>query len=279
MTYSAAYVKIIMNIGRERGVFMKIGQNGCTGLYRRSTCNISNNDREMQGKSCEAQPEAVTVRADSVEISRQGLEFCSGDGRVTASSGSDILEAEMKADKKHVSVYFSDSAMVSRAVKRGFIEINGNKVILSDEVKEKLINTDKQAQKAREAAFALSDLRHNLAVAQQQSEVLNKNMKSDVQAFSISAKMSNGSQVSPEEESHLLKSDPEMYLMAKIAQQMAKHKDKDYDRLEEEKPSESQKNDGRCESFTTYRTKMDVDISSGTVDLSSIQSDEKEISV
>lgn len=258
---------------------MKITQNGCTGLYRRSTCNISNHDEEKQVKSCEAQSGTVTARTDIVNISRQGLEFFSGDGRVTASSGSDILEAEMKADERHVSVYFSDSAMVSRAVKRGFIEINGNKVILSDEVKEKLINTDKQAQKAREAAFALSDLRHNIAVAEQQSDVLNKKMKSDVQAFSIAAKMSDGSQVSPEEESHLLKSDPEMYLMAKIAQQMAKHKDKDYDRLEEEKTAEAKENAGGGESFTTCRTKMDVDISTGTVDPSSIESDEKVISV
>ncbi|MGN0613797.1 MAG: hypothetical protein ACI4JB_07840 [Porcipelethomonas sp.] len=255
---------------------MKINQNSLTGLYSRRTGGVTAAEDEKQIQSG-SQSDTAAARTDSVAISSQGIRFISGDGRITVSSGSDILEAEMKSDKT-VSVYFSDSAMVSRAVKRGYIEINGNKTALSDEVKKELIRTDKQAQKARESAFAYYNTRHNMAVAQQQSNAVNKQINSDIQAFSTAAKMSRGSQVSHEEESQLLKSDPEMYFMSKMAQQMSKYKDKDYGKVDKDEPSQPERNN-TGKSFTTYRTKMDVDISSGTVDTSSIDLDEKEVSV
>lgn len=255
---------------------MKINQNDCAVLYSRHTYSISNINKEKQTQSDEQQ-DTPAARSDSIEISRQGLDFCSGDKKITVSSGCDTLEAEMRSDK-NVRVYFSSTAIVSRTIKRGFIDVDGKKIILSDDVKEKLTKIDKQAQTAREAAFALYNINHNMAVAKQQSDVMNKKMKSDIQAFKIAAKMSKGSQVSHEEESELLKYDPEMYFMAKIAQQMAKHKDKDYDKIEDDEPSQSEGID-TGESFTTYRTKMDIDMSTGTVDASSIDLDEKEVNI
>lgn len=50
-------------------------------------------------------------------------------------------------------VHFSDSAMVSRAVARGYVTVNGKKVELTEDTKQQLLKTDKEASAAREKAY------------------------------------------------------------------------------------------------------------------------------
>ena len=59
-----------------------------------------------------------------------------------------------KGDKENsYIVHFSDSAMVSRAVARGYVTVNGKEVELTEDTKQQLLKTDKEASAAREKAY------------------------------------------------------------------------------------------------------------------------------
>ena len=73
--------------------------------------------------------------------------------KITATSGKDVLGIT-KGDKENsYIVHFSDSAMVSRAVARGYVTVNGKKVELTEDTKQQLLKTDKEASAAREKAY------------------------------------------------------------------------------------------------------------------------------
>ncbi len=218
----------------------------------------------------------ITRNSDSSSFSANALKYIKGNSKVIVSSGGDILEANQNTNKNKISICFGDSAILSRTVKRGYVEIDGKRITLSDEIKKKLTETDKIAHKARESAFAYYNLRHNMTVSEQQSQALKNQMDKDIQAFNISAKMSKGSVVSPKEESVLLKSDPQMYLMAKIAQQMAKNHKKEYDDV---KTEEKIQNDNTPKEFTSYKVSFEVDMSSESAIGSSVDIEEVKISV
>ena len=73
--------------------------------------------------------------------------------KITATSGKDVLGIT-KGDKENsYIVHFSDSAMVSRAVARGYVTVNGKEVELTEDTKQQLLKTDKEASAAREKAY------------------------------------------------------------------------------------------------------------------------------
>ena len=112
------------------------------------------------------QAEAKVGKKDAVEIEEDSCETKT----LTATSGKDILGIT-KGDKDNSYViHFSDSAIVSRAVARGYIKVNGKELKLSDETKQQLIETDKQAQADREKAYDEYVMQHEAAVAKQQGE-------------------------------------------------------------------------------------------------------------
>lgn len=71
-------------------------------------------------------------------------------------------------------IHFSDSAMVSRAVSRGYITVNGVELKLSEETKQQLLRVDEQAKAEREKAYNDYVMQHEMAVVKQQSETLKK---------------------------------------------------------------------------------------------------------
>ena len=80
-----------------------------------------------------------------------------------------------KGDKENsYIVHFSDSAMVSRAVARGYVTVNGKEVELTEDTKQQLLKTDKEASTAREKAYQDYVMQHEMAVAKQQSEAWRK---------------------------------------------------------------------------------------------------------
>ena len=71
-------------------------------------------------------------------------------------------------------VHFSDSAMVSRAVARGYVTVNGADVELTEDTKRQLLKVDKEASAAREKAYQDYVMQYEMAVAKQQSEAWRK---------------------------------------------------------------------------------------------------------
>lgn len=77
--------------------------------------------------------------------------------KITATSGKDVLGIT-KGDKENsYIVHFSDSAMVSRAVARGYVTVNGKEVELTEDTKQQLLKTDKEASAARERHIRIVD--------------------------------------------------------------------------------------------------------------------------
>ena len=52
-------------------------------------------------------------------------------------------------------MHFSDSAMVSRAVARGYVTVNGADVELTEDTKRQLLKVDKEASATRESISGL----------------------------------------------------------------------------------------------------------------------------
>lgn len=114
---------------------------------------------------------------DTVEISADAYKLAEVDPKMTATSGKDILGIT-KGDKDNsFIVHFADSAMINRAVSRGYITVNGIELKLSEETKQKLLMTDKQAEAERIKAYNEYVHQHEMAVAKQQSEALRNAFK------------------------------------------------------------------------------------------------------
>ncbi len=215
--------------------------------YRKTENQPSTNDIK---EDCNT----ITRNSDSITFSSTALKYIKGSSNVTVLSGSDILEAYENSEKNKVSIYFGDSSILNRTVKRGYVEIDGKKITLSDKIKETLRHTDKIAQESRESAFA--------EYTDKQYKALMDKTDNDIKAFGISAKMSNGTKVSAEEESLLLKSDPQMYLMATIAQHQAKIHKKGYGDVENKVKIS---NENLPKEFTSYKVKFDFDKSTESI--------------
>ena len=79
---------------------------------------------------------------DTLQISDEGYRMQKDSQRMSATSGSDTLGISKGTSDNEYVVHFSDSAMVNRAVSRGYITINGKVLELSNETKEALKNVD-----------------------------------------------------------------------------------------------------------------------------------------
>ena len=167
---------------------------------------------------------SVSSKKDLLEIS-SGAYGMQNKKAISAVSGKDILGITIGNKENVFIIHFSDSAMVSRTVSRGYITVNGIDVELSDEVKKQMTEVDKQAESDRENAYNKYVIQHELAVAKQQSEAWKKVYSDLYEAIEIAAKISNGEQVSSEEMKKLIETDPKLYAMAKAAAAMSRRKE------------------------------------------------------
>ena len=161
-------------------------------------------------------------KRDSVEISATAYERSAAEEKMTATSGKDTLGIT-KGDKDNSFViHFSDSAMVSRAVSRGYITVNGMELQLSEETKQQLLNADKQAKAEREKSYKEYVMQHEMAVAKQQSETLKKAFVNMADTVGIATRVSNGGKVSSDELRKLMETNPQLYMMAQSTKVMSK---------------------------------------------------------
>lgn len=127
--------------------------------------------RQKKQSGNEAQP---PHRRDSVEISDAAYKMSKETDELRATSGKDELRVTKGNRENEVIVHFRDSALVNRTVSRGYITVNGKDIVLSDETKEALLNTDKEAEEKRRKAYESYVMEHEAAVAKQQGEALSR---------------------------------------------------------------------------------------------------------
>ena len=134
------------------------------------TMNILNNQIDS---ICDRQKNLYSKYPRYSQQKAESKKVC-GQEKITATSGKDVLGIT-KGDKENsYIVHFSDSAMVSRAVARGYVTVNGKEVELTEDTKQQLLKTDKEASAAREKAYQDYVMQHEMAVAKQQSEAWRK---------------------------------------------------------------------------------------------------------
>jgi len=142
--------------------------------------------------------QAAMKKRDSVEISAAAYERKATEDKMTATSGKDTLGIT-KGDKDNSFViHFSDSAIVSRAVSRGYITVNGMELKLSEETKQQLLKADEQAKAEREKVYNNYVIQHEMAVAKQQGEALKKAFGNMADSVDIVAKIL-GAKVMPKQ--------------------------------------------------------------------------------
>lgn len=116
----------------------------------------------------------VSESKNTIELSQKKHKANESQEKMTATSGKDILGITKGNKENSYIVHFSDSAMVSRAVARGYVTVNGADVELTEDTKQQLLKVDKEASAAREKAYQDYVMQHEMAVAKQQSEAWRK---------------------------------------------------------------------------------------------------------
>lgn len=209
--------------------------------------------------------QSASKKRDSLEISSEAYELQNSDERMSATSGKDILGITRGDKANSFVIHFSDSAMVSRAVSRGYITVNGTDIPLSDEVKKQLTDINRQAQADRERAYYEYSMQHAIAVAEQQGEALKKAYEELSKAFEIAAKIASGGKVSSQEAELLMKTNPSLYAMALAASMMSEKNEKNDRGIDStEQSTENSVNESMQEvswsdfEWKSYETQMSV---------------------
>ena len=198
---------------------MNIGAVLANSIYGKSTSTTVSNAMD---KYVSKSKESISKR-DSIEISSEAYAMLAEDEKLSATSGKDTLGISKGSEENTYVIHFSDSAMVSRAISRGYITVNGTRVDLSEEIMKQLSETDKQAEADRIQAFNKYVMEHDMAVAQQQSESWQKAAQDASKALEIAAKLSHGGKITSEEAQILMQFNPQMYAMAMSTGAMSKH--------------------------------------------------------
>lgn len=160
---------------------------------------------------------------DTIEISSKAYHMQADNEQISAGSCKDTLKVTKGNKENTYIIHFSDSAIVSRTISRGYITVNGTKIDLSDEVRKQLQETDKRAETDRMQAYNKYIMQHELAVAHQQSEAYRKLSDDTSRAILIMARIQNGQKISSSEEKELMQFNPQLYTMAKNTAAMAKN--------------------------------------------------------
>ena len=208
------------------------------------------------------------LRQDSVCFSLEGILAAEGYNRHG-------VKFTQKEDGSF-DIRFRDTAYVYGAVERGTLEVDGKEVKLSDKAKDQLKKAADGVFKKSEKQLELASALHNAQVYDQQSKAMMEAKKKEIDAYNIAARMSHGNIVSHDEESVLLKTDPQMYLMAKLSQHMAKEHEKDKRLLEEDmkKKAAQEQQDDPLEHLSSFNVDANVDISGESLEINSVSETE-----
>lgn len=203
--------------------------------------------------------------SDTIEISDDAYKV-QQEEKISATSGKDVLGITKNTKENKYIIHFTDSAMVNRAVSRGYITINGVNIELSNDAKKKLLETDKEAEKNRMDAYNNYVMQHELAVAQQQSETWKKAMEDTAEAFMIAAKLSSGAQITSNEAQKLIKIDPQLYAMSVCTSALSNQSNKTVSNSATQKHTVGNTQNGVEWSqfeWKTYECQMDVSFDGG----------------
>ena len=173
------------------------------------------------------------VPRDLVSISKEAMEMQKQEKKPN------IEFSLTKTGENSFRIGFANSAMLHRAVKQGFIEIEGKQVELSDEVKNGLLASDKEITKRREIIAMKNTMAQMAAQNRQTSDAMAKTNAKMSRTMKTAARIMHGKKVSPADEKELMEFNHELYAMAKMAATLEKARhgkkdDEDYEKISKE---------------------------------------------
>ena len=227
--------------------------------------NLSRGELDFYTKQPTAKKLLEKVRRDGINVPPGDKKAAAAymAGRSTADSGQDEVEisaagyslqvqeqaADRQAEKpqeftysrigdsQRYQLHFTDTAMIGRVVKQGYVELEGKRVALSDEVKKQLLAAGKQMQAVRQQISQHNFLLHETANARQSSDAMKEANDKMSRAMMTASRIMHGRKVSPADEKELMEFNKDLYAMAKNAASLERYRhkhDKDDDKISEE---------------------------------------------
>jgi hypothetical protein len=216
--------------------------------------NLSRGELDFYTKQPTAKKLLEKVRRDGINVPPGDKKAAAAymAGRSTADSGHDEVEisaagyslqvqeqaADRQAEKpqeftysrigdsQRYQLHFTDTAMISRVVKQGYVELEGQRVALSDEVKKQLLAAGKQMQAVRQQISQHNFLLHETANARQSSDAMKEANDKMSRAMMTASRIMHGRKVSPADEKELMEFNKDLYAMAKNAAALERHRHK-----------------------------------------------------
>jgi len=158
---------------------------------------------------------------DTVEISSLGKELNQSENEKATSKAEDndyniAFNIISRGKKNSISISFENSAMLNRAVKQGYIEVDGRQVELSDDVKKQLLATNEQIQNSKKSIFMHNMLLHEAANARQSSDAMREANDKMSRAMTTASRIMHGRKVSPADEKELMEFNKIFMLWPKV---------------------------------------------------------------
>ena len=140
-------------------------------------------------------------------------------------------------DSNRYRLQFDNTAMISRAVKQGYVEIEGQRVDLSDEVKKQLLAAGKEIDGVRKQISTHNFLLHEAANARHSRDAMQEEGEKMSRVMMTASRIMHGRKVSPADEKELMEFNKDLYAMAKNAAALERHRhkhDKEDDKISAE---------------------------------------------
>ena len=222
-------------------------------------------------------PAKYSTTEDAVDISSAGYELQQASKDKAANEKTEEpridFSVSRQGDSNKFVISFANAAMVSRAVKQGYIEVEGQRIDLSDEVKKQLLATSKQIQDMKKGVTLHNFLLHEAANARQNSDAMKEANDKMSRAMQTASRIMHGRKVSPADEKELMEFNKDLYAMAKNAAALEQHRrrrdDKEDDKIsmdnEEARAREAEPKDYSVEEMPMpdSETQMTVSLEDG----------------
>ena len=189
------------------GVFIPKGDKDAAAVY------VDSRQKELAAGKAEGQ--------DSVEISADGYALKAQEQEKAVSFSYTRI-----GDSNRYRLQFDNTAMISRAVKQGYVEIEGQRVDLSDEVKKQLLAAGKEIDGVRKQISTHNFLLHEAAYAQQSRDAMQEEGEKMARVMMTVSRIMHGRKVSPADEKELMEFNKDLYAMAKNAAALERHRHK-----------------------------------------------------
>lgn len=202
---------------------------------------------------------------DNVEISADGYALQEQTETSAAFSYARI------GDSSRFRLQFDNTAMLSQTVKQGYVEVEGQRVELSDEVKKQLLAAGKEIEGIQKRISAHNFLLHEAANARQNQDAMKKANDQMSRVMQTVSRIMHGRKVSPADEKELMEFNKDLYAMAKSAAALEKHRRKRDEEAEDEKVSadndRARQHEAEPQDYSVEETPMPQLATEMTVDL------------